>query len=155
MPSKKKRKMMTTRQLGITAVQRSALGVVLAQLEAATAPTVVIKHGKKCWRFGMDTWGSAYCSTVDEGQDPKCRTAACIGGSVDLILSHSPIRDCMRPVVVTANELERAGAPGLYHLFFPPGIDDFRVITPRQAAGALRSYLETGEPRWEDHVGQG
>jgi hypothetical protein len=44
---------------------------------------------------------------------------------------------------------QAANKPALAELFAPEGFS-WHVITPEQAAAALRNYLTLGEPRWGD-----
>lgn len=76
-----------------------------------------------------------------------CGTICCIGGTAELIGDLKP------------DELDKATYynPALKNLFYPfyPGKGGLRIsvemqhITPDQAATALRSYLTTGDARWD------
>jgi hypothetical protein len=73
----------------------------------------------------------------------ECGTAHCIGGWARVFMDKVPMRD-------------KVDKGGLYRLFYPPqhfqvpGAPKYHDITAEQAACALRSYLITGQPHWEE-----
>jgi hypothetical protein len=73
--------------------------------------------------FSMNVW---------KGTHP-CGTAACIGGTAEL--------------VGDTKFVDRALTPSLRELFYPR-YGDYDEITPAIAAIGLRNYLTTGRPNW-------
>lgn len=124
--------------LGITEPQKDALVKTLVLLEtggivhAAQPPfgdlnteTTPAFSGK----FNMDNWSLTF---------DGCGTIACIGGTAELIGGVDFGSD--------HDDLPK----GLYGLFYPVSAGrDWEEITTAQAATALRSYLSTGDARWD------
>jgi hypothetical protein len=69
--------------------------------------------------------------------DSECGTVACIGGTACL-LAGDPL------LFVDSFSTDK--------LFYPPYGSQISKITTKQAACALRSYLTTGDPKWEEAV---
>jgi hypothetical protein len=125
--------------LGITEPQLSALQKTLVLLETGKLKHVPTGydgdgHGypdlKFSGQFNMNQWAGAN----------ECGSICCIGGTAQLIGNLAP------------NEMEMAGAENdrLARLFYPDvSGDDWSGITDSQAATALRSYLTTGDARWD------
>ena len=133
--------------LGITEPQRQALMKTLVLLE--TGKLVHVRHRDDLsidfeaarsfsGQFNMNSWSHTYF---------ECGTICCIGGTAELIGDV---------------DFEYSAPPGsaLYNLFYPQTDDDldddddvdWEDITPAQAARALRSYLNCGNPNWADAV---
>lgn len=116
-------------ELGIPEDQVSALQKTLVLLEtgrlkhAPYSNTLVGRGAPFTGHFNMAGWHRS----VD------CGTACCIGGTAELVGS------------VVFDIIGRPAA--LKKLFYPDGRMD--TITPDQAATALRSYLTTGDARWD------
>lgn len=127
---------MTAADLGITEEQRGALAKTLVLLETDklihAAPESQINwysEDKFTGQFNMDMWTLNY-----EG----CGTVACIGGTAELIGD------------ISFGDAHHKLPENLYRLFYPGDIvDDWAMITTQQAARALRSYLTTGDARWD------
>jgi hypothetical protein len=120
--------------LGITEPQFDALRKTLVLLETGKlrhAPADNLGSRSKIFtgHFNMNSW--SYTS--------DCGTVACIGGTAELI-----------------GDVSFRGSPNLAlsELFYPfnmnqDGKHPFSQITIPQAATALRSYLNTGDARWD------
>lgn len=127
--------------LDLTEPQKEALMKTLVLLETGKLQHVVARGRivvgapvKFDGRFNMACWGTAAYS---------CGTVACIGGTAELIGK-----------VSFGNGLQHKEllAPALYELFYARSVaaeHDWESITPAQAATALRSYLTTGDARWD------
>lgn len=130
----------TADELGIQEDWRAALAKTLVLLETGKlrlADTIHQKFDNEAKRkfdglFNMSCWGSVA---------HRCGTIACIGGTAELVgnvsfghhLSH-----------ITELPIE------LHELFYVKRHNiDWHRITPSQAATALRSYLTTGDARWD------
>lgn len=124
-------------ELGISEEQKSALEKTLVLLE-----TGKLKHGpvgdyndhtpRFSGHFNMQNWTAT----------SSCGTVACIGGTAELVggLKHG--------------ELDLKACDGdhdkLFELFYPVELKvRWSTIIPSQAAIALRSYLTTGNARWD------
>lgn len=127
---------MTATDLGIEEQQQEALIKTLVLLETGRLSHVRDTDG--AWlgtafeftgHFNMDNWLLQH----------KCGTVGCIGGTAELVGNLK--RDELELV---ANRNER-----LRGLFYPDISGDWNAITPSQAASALRSYLTTGDARWD------
>lgn len=127
----------TAADLGITEPQLSALQKTLVLLETGKLVHTSRPKDKLNWdadpvfagRFNMDAWDATFES---------CGTIACIGGTAEMIggvdfgVDHEDLPN------------------NLYHLFYPFKLSvSFASITATQAATALRSYLTTGDARWD------
>lgn len=127
--------------LGITEPQKEALMKTLVLLE-----TGKLKHAhsglskldstirpKFDGLFNMGTWGMV---------SHECGTIACIGGTAELIGN------------VRFGQLPHRNLPiNLRKLFYATGVQgNWRDVTPAQAAIALRSYLTTGDAKWQEAV---
>ena len=79
-------------------------------------------------QFNMNQWRA----------ENDCGTIACIGGTAEAISGEN-----FRAETYLFNK-------GLQGLFYPPDLHKrWHDITPAQAATALRSYLTTGDARWD------
>ncbi len=118
--------------LGITEPQLSALQktLVLLETDALTYIPVESLTTDGSEQFGAFTGGfnMAYWHSVH-----SCGTAGCIGGTAEKIggVSFDEIPD------------------DLHALFYPADAGRFHKLRPAQAATALRSYLTTGDARWD------
>lgn len=124
----------TAADLGITDVQKDALAKVLVLLETGKLKHVEVNEEEDleerptfCENFNMRFWAVP----------SNCGTAACIGGTAELIAG-------VQFNGWTAN-------PGLAELFWPSSMKRAAIhrITTEQASTALRSYLTTGAARWD------
>lgn len=139
------KKYKTPEKLGLSFAEYGALLGVRAMLSSH-----VIKHQagpKKDGEiyFDMNHWSQQRCSV----NEVHCGTAACIGGSMELILGGSN------------NDLTDVARTALYALFFPDHSDtatlkqlsmlsnDWAKITTKQAIEAIDNFLYTGHARWE------
>lgn len=114
--------------LGITEPQLSALQKTLVLLETGK---LMHRPVERC----LVDWSPAYSSNFNMRHwhvVGPCGTIACIGGTAELIGN-----------VKFPNQ-----SRGLRNLFMP-AIEAWENITPAQAATALRSYLTTGDARWD------
>lgn len=123
----------TAEDLGLASDQHAALVKVLGMLDRQELRHVQVRlpdhhliHATEKHAFNMCVWDG-------------CGTAHCIGGWAEKVSGVSFGR--------------RKHTPQLFDLFYPPlslvGYD-YSCITTQQAAYALRSYLTTGDSRWED-----
>jgi hypothetical protein len=127
--------------LGISDEQHDALRKVLVLLETGKLKhhrlnedeIFFLRENERSFSgdFNMGTYGANH----------KCGTAACIAGTAELITSAKFI-GVNRPEELT--ELFYAGV-----LEDGGDSDPLEKITPSQAATALRSYLTTGDARWD------
>jgi hypothetical protein len=126
--------------LGITEPQLSALMKTLVLLETDALQFVPVSEdddgGEEsptfCSNFNMRFWSLT---------EHRCGTVACIGGTAELI------GDVKFSGWVHNN--------GLNDLFWPiKHMNHSRIaaVTPAQAATALRSYLTTGDAKWDEAV---
>lgn len=123
----------------------SALGITEPQKEALMKTLVLLETGKlvhektdSAWfpdtgedftgHFNMRQWNAAVHG---------CGTVACIGGTAELVGKVSFQDDRSRMDAALTN------------LFMPEPESSWNDITPTQAAIALRSYLTTGDARWD------
>ena len=115
-------KLKTAEELGLSEAQYCGLVKTLYALE----------HDKLPHSFRMDVW--------------RCGSACCIGGSAEVLGLCSFGAD--------HEKLTRSN-PALFNLFYPWVANRDRMAwtmyaTPEQGARALRNYLTTGHPNWED-----
>lgn len=132
--------------LGITEPQLSALQKTLVLLETDklshfSRSNLIESDRQEAWiipslrpysgHFNMAAWSSSH----------PCGTACCIGGTAELVGK------------LPTYELDDAtnDNSALHELFYPSGVGglNYGLITPAQAATALRSYLTTGDARWD------
>jgi hypothetical protein len=124
--------------LEITEQQKDALAKTLVLLETAKLEHIPDRNdldvdfdaeAEFSGKFNMNSWSHTY---------KKCGTVCCIGGTAELIGG------------VDFEDATKHGTP-LYNLFYPDAGDDldWDRITIAQAAAALRSYLTTGDARWD------
>ena len=126
---------MTADDLEISERQKDALIKTLVLLETGKLKhtqrpvdgTYLGENGKFTGQFNMNQWRHTY---------RECGSICCIGGTAELI-----------------GRVSFAEASGNLHRLFYPSIlvasNDWNHITPAQAARALRSYLTTGDARWD------
>ncbi len=127
--------------LGLTDNQRDALALTLGMLERGElihvvpsdlSPDYVDVDDNFTGHFNMDSWNLTY---------RECGTVCCIGGAAEIV---GKLPDDSLWDACDTNE-------PLYRLFFPNHCtENFESITMAQAACALRNYLTTGEPNWEE-----
>jgi hypothetical protein len=126
----------TAADLGITEPQRAALGKVLVLLETGKLRNCPMggpseSAGMYSGQFNMNQWSA----------ENECGTIACIGGTAELVGT------------LAVREMSHAayGSKRLHELFYPYCVDTLKWtdITTTQAATALRSYLSTGDARWD------
>lgn len=126
----------TAAELGITEAQKAALIKTLALLDGGKLkhhpdlPTGWSPGETFSGHFNMNWWSVP----------SECGTVCCIGGTAEMIGN----------VRFDPDERPRA----LSRLFFPnrdltKKLAPYDSITPSQAAIALRSYLTTGDARWD------
>jgi hypothetical protein len=119
--------------LEITEPQRDALQKVLVLLETGKLAHSLFNDAEPesptfSGLFNMTNWYASH----------RCGTVACIGGTAELIsgvkFDNWALND------------------GLYKLFAPTdlGTTTYERATPAQAARALRSYLTTGDAKWDE-----
>jgi hypothetical protein len=119
--------------LGISEKQKEALCKTLVLLETGKLKHAPMgsstEHRSFSGQFNMNQWQARN----------ECGTIACIGGTAEMIGD-----------VSFQDHYEKRS---LHELFYPDRkkIDGCRWkdITPSQAATALRSYLTTGDARWD------
>ena len=132
---------MSAADLGLTEQQKEALMKTLVLLETdklvhvpnhdtLPRPNRFVPTGERQFsgQFNMADWNFAH----------NCGTVCCIGGTAEMIGGVS---------------LDEDGNDGLYQLFYPQfdGCKgkSYSSITTSEAATALRSYLTTGDARWD------
>ena len=127
--------------LGITEPQLSALQKTLVLLETGKLTHVSVEDRELLRRsstftghFNMDAWA----------WEVDCGTVCCIGGTAESVGG----------VKFDAAHIRKM--PHLNELFYPfsgdvphPHNFFYDGVTPSQAATALRSYLTTGDARWD------
>lgn len=133
--------------LGITEPQKEALMKTLVLLETGKLehvpdpddlPTarryVPFDQRKFTGQFNMVDWNFAH----------SCGTCCCIGGTAELVGGLE---------VHGGFDADTEGT-ALHDLFYPRniGLRTYREITTSQAATALRSYLTTGDAKWDEAV---
>lgn len=124
--------------LGITDAQKDALAKTLVLLETGKLKHEVPSSRASSYlpglpftgHFNMTAWGSP---------DPMCGTIACIGGTAEMVGN------------VLFGAWWESENDNLRNLFAPQRLARHKWydITSEQAATALRSYLTTGEARWD------
>jgi hypothetical protein len=119
--------------LGITEPQFDALRKTLVLLETGKLRHVPAPDNYQwsgtdfSFKFNMGSWRR-------DAAGGECGTVCCIGGTAEL--------------VGNVDFSDRAGA--LDDLFYAKDCPiNLTAITPAQAATALRSYLTTGDARWD------
>lgn len=118
----------TADDLDISTAERNALIALLGMLERGELRHDPEKTGEMPNGFNMDHWGAK----------TNCGTIGCIRGwarfiACDQTLFRDPPQNAT--LLFTVDQLRKLPWPN---------------ITPMQASFALRSYLSTGEARWED-----
>lgn len=129
--------------LGISEAQKEALMKTLVLLETGKleyAPTDDLEddpegHRAFSGKFNMSSWAA----------HDECGTVCCIGGTAEIIGNVS-FGGVYGPAYETVDAR-------LHRLFYPEmGASRWSLITPAQAARALRSYLTTGDAKWAEAV---
>ena len=123
--------------LGITEAQFDGLRKTLVLLETGklmhvdlNKTAIIEKEGSYTGHFNMSVWNTV----------TACGTACCIRGTAELV------GNC---------KFNTSGTDNLNELFFArhsmtgERAKLWNEITPTQAATALRSYLTTGDARWD------
>jgi len=124
----------TAADLDITEQQRAALMKVLVLLETGKIEYTIMDDD---WPVGFGQPFTGHFNMHTWGREAPCGTVACIGGTAErignVIFKGYPTN-------------ERLG-----DLFEPRAIraEKWKDISPSQAATALRSYLSTGNARWD------
>ena len=116
--------------LDLTHRQRDALVMALRFLEGKKVRTV--NFDMSCWHMPVLMKGG------------QCGTAVCVGGLAEMLIGEPVFTDrdgnCVIPYELSC-------------LFFPGHVrscDEWSDLKPRQAALALRRYLETGTDGWRE-----
>lgn len=122
---------MTASDLAISEAQRDALAKTLVLLETDKLKYAKA-HGNTHRRDIRQFTGHFNMEYI--ASDEKCGTVCCICGTAQLISG------------VKFGDFHKNRH--LYTLFYPD-VDAAWSATPSQAAVALRSYLTTGNPRWD------
>lgn len=123
----------TAEELGLGEAELAAHITVLGMLERGE-----LKHiPEPSYRKRQNGFNMSF-----DGLETPCGTVACIGGWVAVILGDKATWGYVAgPAIDTPRR----------RLYWPLGGDDvMKTITTSQAAMALRNYLTTGEPRWEE-----
>jgi hypothetical protein len=116
----------------VSALVKTLVLLETGKLRHVPATSYDNKTGTFSGCFNMCNWGAG----------SACGTIACIGGTAELIggVSFGSIYDCTNTLLTDS----------LRDLFLPPFSRKlWNAITTEQAATALRSYLTTGEARWD------
>jgi hypothetical protein len=125
--------------LGITEPQKNALMKTLVLLETGKLTHVPDKEIKGDMPKGKRTFSGMFNMGAWSGADAhRCGTICCIGGTAELIGN----------VTFGGGFGRGIESPALKGLFYP-SIDSWDSITTEEAATALRSYLTTGDARWD------
>lgn len=135
----------TPADLGIKDVEFEALVKVLGMLERGEVRHVTVDESFIRSRPGREFRGLFNMSNIWANAD--CGTAACIAGTSDWICGTKFVERSYGDAHL------RPGLPAtLINLFCPPEVptEDWDKITVEQSAIALRNYLSSGEPRWEE-----
>lgn len=119
----------TAAELGISEEKVSALCKTLALMDSGNLKLteespVFARKLSFSGQFNMNQWSASN----------KCGTIACIGGTAE---------------IVGNVKFTRVETPQLHSLFYPRLVKGWSAITVEQAAIALRSYLTTGDARWD------
>jgi hypothetical protein len=122
--------------LGITEGQLSALQKTLVMLETGALSYwdgyggryIAPEDRKFSGHFNMNAWSTPH----------ECGTSCCIGGTAEMVGGLEPFS------LMDASKDNES----LRELFYPDDSDPYAAI-PTQAATALRSYLTTGDARWD------
>jgi hypothetical protein len=95
--------------------------------------------------FDMNTWSETAVHWRQDGKEQVCGTVMCIGGWAE----HLTPELGLRAHFAQLRPLERGGP--LYRLCHPPmDLVNWSDVGPRDAARAIRNYLEKGDPLWEE-----
>jgi len=124
--------------LGLTDLQYDALRQTLVAMETGLVEHVKVDQMKTrragtvrgvIGKFNMAFWRA----------NMRCGTVACLGGTAEMISGTKP-----------GTLFGSLTSPALHELFHPSGGFEWENISVDQAARALRNYLTTGEPNWEE-----
>lgn len=139
--------MMTAEKLGMRELYHRTFLVVLAMLERGDVshvrdnvetPLTIDLSGGGRWtgHFNMNVWRGKF----RRGGRGECDTVCCIGGMAELVGGfYFDVADKFRTF------------EALFYPQFPDdSVPDYNAITVEQAARALRNYLETGHPSWQE-----
>src|SRR6266550_6433472 len=127
-------KYLSAEKLDIRKAVHKGLQLTLKALEGGK-----LKHRKalKELEFGQRTISVKRWFNMNYWSVPhQCGTAMCLGGWTEHF-AHLPV-----------NSIDTHMSGKLYELFYPNELEHWEKITPKQAARALRSYLEMGDARW-------
>jgi len=109
-----------------------------------------------------------YSQNVTADGDYDCGTVACIGGWCWLLTKEKPIKETDTKIKYRKDAIRRADhfvesdyhpdrPEGLHELFYPSfeeidGLEHltFGHVTPKQAAKAIRNYIEFDHPDWSN-----
>jgi hypothetical protein len=129
--------MKTAEELGISADIHKGLIKVAKLMEAGKFKRAGEDEVGQ-YLFNMGDWGLCHYSPRRH-----CGTPACIAGWVDRLTTDAKLTE-------QAMWYSRSIPEGLFRLCVISGMspDDYRKVTPKQAARAIRSYLDTGEANW-------
>lgn len=130
----------TAADLKVTEAQKAALSKTLVMLETGKLKffdrdspisylDTAFEDRRFSGQFNMASWSLPH----------TCGTVCCIGGTAEMV-GGLPVYS-----LDTASEQNEK----LDALFYPKNISHYQNITPDQAATALRSYLTTGDARWD------
>jgi hypothetical protein len=129
----------TPADLGLSDIEFESLIAVLGMLERGELKHVpVMNRGQPSHSKGL----TGHFNMDVVVQDEDCGTVACILGTCRLLNGQD-----LFPMVGP-----REGKIG--RLFYPEETFDWTVITPEQAALALRNYLSTGDARWAEALAE-
>jgi hypothetical protein len=126
-------------ELGITEEQIEALIKTLVMLETGKLIHNTHESIRQYTRNEEDAPFTGHFNMACWRYATPCGTAGCIGGTAEMIVG--------RGVFDYYDDQE--GGDALDRLFSPRGMKDWAKITPAQSAIALRSYLTTGDARWD------
>jgi hypothetical protein len=132
-------------ELEITEPEKEALIKTLVLLETGELRHVADPDDlPKAWTPFRERKFTGDFNMIDWNYAHTCGTCCCIGGTAELVGGLE--------VHGSFNGADEDGTK-LHELFYPepssiPG-RSYRGITPAQAATALRSYLTTGDARWD------
>lgn len=135
----------TAAELNLTDKRFEALLGVLRMLERDELKHVALDETRARMSYRKPRDRSFVFNMDDIYTYSNCGTAACIAGACDLYFNSDFVdpKDGLADIDEVSKEL--------YNLFCPDRVSpcDWKEISSSQAAMALRSYLTTGEPRWD------
>lgn len=131
-------KFLSADQLNVTELVRSALIITLDRLESGSIEYAHVDASQIDWEteppkahleFNMSVWR----------RNHDCGTVVCMGGLAEVIAGVEP------------GMFEVIAPPQLEMLYYPP-VQRAEDITVKEAAAALRNWLETGAARWHSVI---